>query len=526
MARVFARLKLRLIRNRLTRSSVIQVFGFIVTWLLAISAGLGLGLGYGIALRELSNRLAISALVFVFTFLAWLLLPVIAATLDDTIEARQFELLPLDARRLSFGLVVAALVGPGALLTAIMLGLGLGIGYGFGPVWVAQFAVGLAGLVFMVTTSRWVTTLLTDLLRNRRTQEVAVLVVAGLLALPGVVGSRLALSGSTFDTDEILAGVEPLAWTPPGAFAAAIDGMATGSWVTLVLAVAYGGVVTAAAWLLFSISVDRLQTRTAVSRRSRRWRTAATALHPKRLPLPQTPIGAVAAKELKYLVRDSRVKAQLIGGGIATVVLVFTGGAVLANTPYAPFAAAFIGFLVTASVIPNQFGFDGGSFWAYQTSSIRLIDVLRGKNLGWALVSAPLVVLTAVVAAAVSDDWSYAAAGILAGLAVIAMFTAGGNLTSVLGAYPLPESNLFGSRNVSGTALIFSFLGLGLSGILIVPVALLVGVPAFLSGPGLSTLGAVGAIVYGIGGYALSLRWMTPLIEGRALWLLDTLDES
>lgn len=526
MARVFARLKLRLIRNRLTRSSVIQVFGFIVTWLMSIGAGLGLGIGYGLALRFASNDLAVSAGVFTAAFLAWLIVPVVAATLDDTIEARQFELLPFDARQLSLGLVVAALVGPGALLTALMFAIGLGMGYGFGLAWLLFLTVAVGGVVFMVTASRWVTTLLTDLLRSRRTQEVAALVVAGLLTLPGLAGSQMALSGSEPDVGAILDGMATLAWTPPGAFALVIDSLATGEWSSAAVGVAYAGAVLAGVWALFARSVDRLQTRAAVNRRSRRWRSAMTALHPKRFPLPRSPIGSVAAKELKYLRRDSRVKAQLVGGAVATVVLIGTGGAFLADTPYAPFAAAFIGFLVTASVIPNQFGFDGGSFWAYQTSSIRLIDVLKGKNLGWASVSAPLVVLTAVVAAFVSSDWSYMVSGMLAGLAVIAMFTAGGNLTSILGAYPLPESNLFGSRNVSGTALIFSFLGLGLSAILIIPIALLVGLPAFFSGPLLSTVGAVGAIVYGVGGYALSLRWMTRLIESRALWLLDTLDKS
>jgi hypothetical protein len=106
------------------------------------------------------------------------------------------------------------------------------------------------------------------------------------------------------------------------------------------------------------------------------------------------------------------------------------------------------------------------------------------------------------------------------------MFTAGGNLTSILGAYPLPESNLFGSRNVSGTALIFSFLGLGLSGLLVIPIALLIGLPALLSGPLLATLGAVAATIYGVGGYALSIRWIQGLLEGRALWLLETIDKE
>ena len=532
MARVFARLKLRLIINRLRRSTVIQAFGFLVSWLLAIATGIGLGYGYGALLRAVSNDLAISGTVFTLTGLAWLLLPVIAATLDDTIEARQFELLPYTSRQLAFGLTVAAFVGPGALMTVLMLAIGIGVGYGFGAVWLLQLAAALLGLAFMIVASRWITTLLTDLLRSRRTQEIAALTIVGMLTLPGVAGSLLvaetAENGAPgeFDVEVILGAVEPLAWTPPGVFGLLVDALERGAWGQIAIGAAYGAAGLGVAGLLFARSVDRLQTRAAVNRRSRRRRGGITALYPKRYPLPRTPVGSVAAKELKYLLRDSRVKAQLIGGAVATVVLVATGGAALRDTPYAPFAAAFIGFLVTASVIPNQFGFDGGSFWAYQSSSIRLIDVLAGKNLGWAAITLPLVVLAAVAAAVLSGDARYLLAGVLAGVSVTAMFTAGGNLTSILGAYPLPESNLFGSRNVSGPALIFSFLGLGLSGLLIIPIALLIGLPAFLSGPALATLGAVAATIYGVGGYALSMRWIQRLLEARALWLLDTIDKE
>ncbi|MDH3247996.1 MAG: hypothetical protein OEQ47_03505 [Acidimicrobiia bacterium] len=532
MARVFARLKLRLIVNRLRRSTVIQAFGFLVSWLLAIATGIGLGYGYGAALLAAKNDLAISGAVFTLTGLAWLLLPVVAATLDDTIEARQFELLPFTSRELAYGLTVAAFVGPGALMTVLMLGIGIGVGYGFGGVWPAQLAAASFGLAFMIVVSRWITTLLTDLLRSRRTQEVAALTIVGLLTLPGVAGSLLVAETAEngppggLDLETILASIEPLAWTPPGVFGLLVDALERKAWGQLAIGTAYGAVGVIVAGLLFARSVDRLQTRAAVNRRSRRRRGGITALYPKRYPLPRTPVGSVAAKELKYLLRDSRVKAQLIGGLVATVVLAATGGAALADTPYAPFAAAFIGFLVTASVIPNQFGFDGGSFWAYQSSSIRLIDVLAGKNLGWAAVSLPLVAVAAVAAAALSGDARYLLAGILAGVSVTAVFTAGGNLTSILGAYPLPESNLFGSRNVSGTALIFSFLGLGLSGLLIVPIVLLIGVPAWISGPALATLGAVAATIYGVGGYALSMRWIRGLLESRALWLLDTIDKE
>jgi hypothetical protein len=36
----------------------------------------------------------------------------------------------------------------------------------------------------------------------------------------------------------------------------------------------------------------------------------------------------------------------------------------------------------------------------------------------------------------------------------------------------------------------------------------------------------VAATIYGVGGYALSLRWTKRLLESRALWLLETIDKE
>lgn len=315
MARVFARLKLRLLKNRLKKSNVIQVFGFIVSWLLAIGIGIGVGFGYGAAVRAVPNHLAISGLFFTLAFLAWLLLPIVAATLDDTVEARQFELLPFNSRQLSRGLLVAAFVGPGALLTVLVFGIGIGVGYGFDWQWPFQMGAALMGLAFMVAVSRWITTMITDLLRNRRTQEVAALVVVAMFTLPAFISSQLLVRNTDLDPDAIIDAIEPLTWTPPGVFGRLVDAIDSGNLGEVALSFLYGTVMLLGAMWLFSWSVDRLQTRASINRRTRRRRGGNTRLYPRRYPLPRTPVGSVAAKELKYLFRDSRVKAQLMGGG-------------------------------------------------------------------------------------------------------------------------------------------------------------------------------------------------------------------
>jgi ABC-2 type transport system permease protein len=515
-----------MLRNRLSTGGFLSGVGFLVIWLAALAGGLGGGLIMGVVSRATENVIGpFAVLVFTAVGFAWIVVPVVIASLDDSLEARTFELLPLNPTRLARGLLAAGLVGPGTVATVLGLGYGSILAFASLATAVPIAIVALTAVLLCVLTARWATTRLSDLLRQRRGQEVAVLVVVGLTLVPALLSITLAQAAEegTDITEAMSALAGILQWTPWGALGRAVGAIDSGEWPIAVLGFAYGAGATAAAFVLFGRSLRRLSTMAPSGVVARAGR-AGSRLLPKRLPLPASPIGAVAAKELIALRRDVRVRSQLLGGLVAIVVVGVAGGAVVVQTAFAPFLAVFAVFIVVTAVTPNQFGYDGGSFWGYLTMAPDLGVVIRGKNLGWAIVSGPLAVVLAVVGAAVSGRWVYVPAALF-GCAVVALIWLGvGNITSIFGAFALPETNLFGSRNISGGAFVATMLGIMVSGLLTVPPLLAVAVPAFLSQPLWATVAAAGSVGYAVVVYRVAVRRAAAFADDRRFKLLETLD--
>lgn len=527
MAWVFVRLKLRMLRNRLSTGGFLSGVGFAVIWLAALAGGLGGGLILGVISRASEDLIGpFTVLAFALIGLAWLVVPVVIASLDDSLEPRTFELLPFTPAELSRGLLAAALVSPGTLATVLGLGYGSVLAFGTLATAVPVLIVAATGVLLCVVGARWATTRLSDLLRQRRGQEVALLVVVGLSMLPAL--GSITLAESAEDGADITGALEALAgivqWTPWGALGRSVVAIGAGDWLVAGGAFAYGAAALGGALVLMGRSMRRLTT-LAPSDSVARGRSGSQLL-PKRLPLPASPVGAVAAKELIALRRDVRVRSQILGGVVAIAVLGFIGGSVVIETAFAPFLSVLAVFIIVTSVTPNQLGYDGGSFWAYLTMAPDLGVVIRGKNLGWAIVSTPLAVVISVAAAIASGRWVYVPAALFGCAAVALIWLGIGNITSIYGAFRLPETNLFGSRNISGGAFVATMLGIMASGLLTVPPLLFVGVPVFLSSPLWATAAAAAAVGYAVLVYRVATRRAGLLAHDRRFTLLETLDSD
>ncbi|MGH9196939.1 MAG: transporter, partial [Acidimicrobiia bacterium] len=99
------------------------VVGFILLWFGALGLGAMIGLGAFAAVRAFGPPALLLAWVVIAA--AWLVGPLVAAALDETLEPRRLELLPLPPLRLVTGLLAAAAIGPGALATAVVVCLSL-----------------------------------------------------------------------------------------------------------------------------------------------------------------------------------------------------------------------------------------------------------------------------------------------------------------------------------------------------------------------------------------------------------------
>lgn len=522
MARLFLRLKARLIRNRLRKAGGWATLAFIGIWSLAFGVGAIVGLLGGVVTRLVGSEA--TAALFTLAGIAWLLGPVVAAALDETIEPRRLELIPISSARMSWGLLAASMLGPGALVTVLFVA---GVVVGASPDLTTLVPTVIAGMTFVVwclASARWLTTLLTDLLRTRMGRDIA---VVGAAVLGG--GSAFAstfLSNGTGDPFPGLTGLGRISvYLPPGALGRALGLLAERNWWLGLVLLVYGVAAIALVMWGWQHSLRRLSTR-GPGRASRSVaKSQHTPLVPRLLVSWPSAVGATAGKELRYLRRDPRFRSQAIGLAVALAALGVGAGRMLLGTEYSPFLAVVVAWMAASTTGFNQFGFDDRSFWGYLVTGVDLRRVLAGKNMAVALVGLPVLALVAVAAAALVGDASNLLSALLAGMAVLAVWLAVGNVVSVLGAYPLPDSNLFGSRNVPGSALFASFGGLIAAGALSLPVGALVAVPLLVWGTWQGLIGAILAAVIGLLIHRLSLSIAGGLLESRALRLLEILDK-
>ena len=520
----FFRLKLRLTRNRLKRSETWGVIGFTLIWVGAGFLGFLLGLvTYGAGHLWGGDGLAVALSVVA---LGWLVIPVVAAALDETVDPRRLELLPLTRGRLAAGLLASAAIGPGTVIT-VLVAVGAAV-WSFTSL-ASAVPIVIAALVFVVwclASSRLVTSLLTDLLRSRRGRDLAVVAASLAIGVTVIFGNLYRpgadLAGETLPIGRL---GTVLGWTPAGAMGAAMsDFGADGDPETGVVRVAYVLAAAGVAVWLWQLVLGRLSTRTAATAKARTV-GEVVSLVPRIFQGRSGPVYVTAGKELRYMRRDPRFRSQAVGLVVALAAIGFGAGQFLLGTEYAPFLATVIAWMV-ASTGFNLFGMDDRSFWAYVVSGADLRRILAGKNLALALIGIPAVAFVAVLVSLIAGEFAHLLTAVVSSLAVLAVWLGVGNVTSVLGAFPMPESNLFGSRNASLAAGAVALVGVLAAGALTVPVAAAVGLPAAMLGPWQGLVGAVVAGGLAWLAYRLSLNVAGELLDSRVEKLLDVLDKA
>ena len=461
----------------------------------------------------------------VMLHVVWVVLPIMASAMDATLDPRSFEALPLRSTELGRGLLAASVAGPGGLATVLFVVVGFGVGLWPGPVGVVTAPVLAALLVLIsVVSGRLATTVISDLLARSRAGEIGS-VVAGLLSgLAVLVTLNTMPQQVEAFTFQIPGWVPWLAVVPSGAVGSAFEAIAAGSWTVAVATAAWATVTLAGLVWAYSRSLDRLQTR-SITRTAGKVGSNADVLGSRlgRL-VPSAPTRVVAAKEVRYLRRDPRLRAQLLGGFVTVMVFGFVAASTL-DTPFASFLAVLATWAVIAALVPNQFGADGGSFWVYVAAPTDLRAVLAGKNIALAVVAGPVAVTVGVAGAVVGGTAVHLVTAIASSAIVFFVWTAVGNITSVFGAFPLPERQLFGSNvGGSGRAVVVSLAGLAASGVLTGPAALGIGLAILVAGPGAGFAAAVAGIVYSAFVYGMSWRIVSGLAAERRFALIDALD--
>jgi ABC-2 type transport system permease protein len=525
----FVRLKARLLANRLRTQSVLGVAGFVLIWVAAFAAGALGGLGVATLSRLTDEPGTVLMVFYAAMFLGWAVIPAMVSALDETLDPRRFELLPISPPRLVAGLLAAGSVGPGGLGTVLALALGT---IGSYPDWSLApmiFLVVLVELALCLVVARLVTSVFANLLASRRARELVTLafglVIVAVAFLPTWFDEE---SGFRFEiTITSLDDLAGLTWLPPGALGRSLEVAAEGRFLAGLGLLFYGLAAAAVILWAWARSVRRMLETAPTSGRSGRRRSGtdrALALVPTWAPVRRGPAAAMLAKELRYLTRDNRVRAQLMGSLTGLIAIVFVAQREQLSTPYAPYLAVGLAFFFVVGTLMNQFGYEGGSFWGYVVAPAPLIDVVKGKNLTWGLLAGTVTVLAATILSVVNRDLTHWAPACLAGLAVVLLVTTTGNVASIYGAYVIPESNPFSNRGASGAVFVSVLLAMAASAVLLAPLALLVILPLVTLGPLAATVGALVGLGYALTMYRLGLRLTSRLLHERQQNLLETID--
>jgi ABC-2 type transport system permease protein len=521
VARQFALLKLRLVRNGLRSPQYAVLFTIGSAGAVIVSLA---GFTFLAALRTDAIRADATLAAFAAVTVVWTVLPLMGFGTDETLDPQRLALLPLRRGQLLRGLLVAALIGVAPIATAFALS-GAIVGLARDPLSALLILGAIAGtLVLCVVASRTLIAVLAPLLRSRRGRDVLVMTIVLAAFVPQsfrLFGARGGTENTRHAIAEIAGRVQytPFGW---GGLAASEAGRGH-VLASLGALAAIAALVVVLLWA-WSLAIPRAMTATDLvaaesARAQRRGRT--TSLFPRLLPfLPRNRAGAVAAKELRYYVRDPRRRAPLFAALIVPGLFLFSMLRESQNRPASSTMLALVALLPASGLTLNQFGLDGAALWSTIVAGNDPRSELVGKNLATAVIVVPLVAVPALLTAAVTNGWHYVPISVGLAPGMLGVVLAVGNMVSVWVPYALPDRRnpLAGNPGQGCVGGIAALTALLVDAVILVPVGVVTAIslhalplaPATILSVGCAT--AYGALAWWVGTRRASryLWWRMP----------------
>jgi ABC-2 type transport system permease protein len=461
---VLVRLRLTLLRNQ-ARTGIQPLLLVVLGTLLALGVGM-VAVFALVGLRLVPLDLA-GAAVVVFGALAvvtWVVLPVLTSSDDVMSDPARFALLPLPTRSLAGGLLVASAVAPFAVVT-LLAPLATAATFSRGPLPVVAAVVGVVGGLLggltCLLASRAVLTAAASTLAGRRGREVSIVIGVFVLSLLGLAGPALAEVGERLQTGAVDAAVQVLAWSPLGAAWAMPWAAAEGRWLVVLGRGAMAAVTVALLWLGYVRAV-RARLRPLGGGRSRARSSEVTArASPGRSLLPDTPLGALLQRSLRYWVRDSRYVVSVLSLPVVVGLLLLLP--LLTNGPrgFALVTGPLLALLLAFTML-NELAFDGSAVWTSVAAGVRGRDDRAARVLAVLVWATPFTVVAAVLGTIVGgrEDLAPAAVGVSIGTLLVGNGVAA--VTSVVLPFPVPptgSSPFAGNPGSAGAAMVQQGLG-------------------------------------------------------------------
>ncbi len=445
---------------------------------------------------------------------------------DDALAPERFALLPVTAKSLLPGFVVAGATTIGGIGTALALVLML-LGWSVnGLALIAALLTIPLALATCVLGARVISGVLAKWLARRRARDL-VMTVGVLLAACSGLFINLALSafrqmgdvGSAF-----AATADALAWTPVGAVfgvpASLVEGDLASAGLRLLIAVA----TIVALWfasraLLATRLVSPIQ-----SSGGGRVRSGGVI---DRM-LPATPSGAIAARTLRYFRRDPRQVINVVMMLFLPAILIgviFMNGLQDEAVGFAPIVTLIpaINALLTGTIMQMAIAYDNDAVAMHILTGVTGTADRFGRLLGFAVIAVPLTIVLCVASCVLAGrpDLLPASLGAALGLAAVSAGAGAWAGSFLPGRAPAPEANPFGRGSSGGVQSLIAMMVMS-------PITLVLGGPALglaiaaIWNPALGWASLACALVLGaaavwggavLGGRILDRRWPQVLAE-------------
>ncbi len=429
------RLKLTLLRNIFKRSRA-QAIGAVVG--IVYSAVLVAGLAVILASfrGSLDAARVVIPLAGAAGMVLWTVVPLFSFGSDPTLDPGRFATFAVPHRTLAIGLLAAALVGLPAIASVVLsAGIVVAWSHTLASTIVAVVATGV-GLMTAITTSRWVSALMTNAISSRRGRDVIAVLGLLLLVVIGPVISIVANVGAGLrDVATAAAGV--VAWTPLGWAWAAPGDVAAGHLGTGLLRLALAAGLLVVVFRLWSgVLRGEVDNPRAVSRSD----SGASSGDDLGLlaRLPGTPLGAVAARVLTYWRRDPRYQISMAMTPVMPLALLipfYTGDVAWTPLLMGPLVAFLLGWSEH-----NGVAYESDALWLHIVSGTSGRDDRRGRLLPAVFLAAVLVPLYVGVGVGIGGRWDLLPAALGLSVALLGAGYAVSSVMNVVLPYPVPAS--------------------------------------------------------------------------------------
>ncbi|MEU7948553.1 hypothetical protein AB0C50_28045 [Micromonospora taraxaci] len=397
MVGILIRMKLAVLRHSMTGQRAADMIG---------GGVLGLVLAGGTIWLALHDwpvdglPLDLVGAAFAIWTIGWLFGPVLFGGGDETLRPEHLALLPIPPRRLAFGLLAVAFVGVAPVVSLVaftaLIVVALPVG---GAAALIAVPVVFLQLLFVVLASRFVTAALSTLMRAKIGAVLAAVISGGILALTHtgwVLKPTIQYALTAGFPDNLAAWVRRL---PSGWGIVAVEAAGRGDWLLAAAVPAGFAVLSVLAMLGWSALLVRRLSHRSASGRPARGRTAAQKIR-------GGGVRAVVGRELRTASRDLMRFHYLVFSLV--YALAFCLLPLLVDLPiFVPFIGVAFG-IWAAAISANLYGEDGTVIWQTVLTPGAARRDVRGRQLAWLLLTAPVVVVLSVVPTLLSGQtWAW-----------------------------------------------------------------------------------------------------------------------